>query len=183
MYMGYVCVCACMTVSVTLECVPVVWVGVWALTSACLSPGTQQPPSLRDTAAPGSPMWHRACPCLGGEAGGSEGAQLRARPHPAGAPSLCIVSLTWRGGHWSKKPSTCQMFSGSIVNASHQLLKGRAPSFLKKAAAAEECSGYLSPRRKGSPGRSRALGRDVRGQRPRDSCSGPGQDRERFPGS
>ena len=69
------------------------------------------------------------------------------------------------------------MFSGSIVNASHQLLKGRAPSFLKKAAAAEECSGYLSPRRKGSPGRSRALDRDVRGQRPRDSCSGPGQDK------
>lgn len=74
-----------------------------------------------------------------GQGGGGEGAQLRARPHPAGTPpSAKSVESDTR-----EKPSTYQMLSRPIVNTSHQLLKESAPSSLKKAAAAESGSGYL----------------------------------------
>ena len=91
------CVCCARCVSVHGVCLCVcvcdcahVCVRHWSVCTAstCLSSGTQQPPSLRDSPAPGSPTWHRCCPRRGDEAGAARGhssgpAPTRLAPPPS----------------------------------------------------------------------------------------------------
>ena len=91
------CVCCARCVSVHGVCLRVcvcdcahVCVRHWSVCTAstCLSSGTQQPPSLRDSPAPGSPTWHRCCPRRGDEAGAARGhssgpAPTRLAPPPS----------------------------------------------------------------------------------------------------
>ena len=82
-----VCVYDCACVCETLECGCGEGESV-GTASTCLSSGTQQPPSLRDSPAPGSPTWHRGCPRRGDEVGAARGhssgpAPTRLAPPPS----------------------------------------------------------------------------------------------------
>lgn len=91
-------------------------------------------------------------------------------PHPASAPPSA-KSVGPDAAAWVKSPPPARCSAGSIVNACHQLFKGREPSFLKKAAAAAEERAQVSylvcrcPREKRAGG-CPTLGHDGQGQRP-----------------
>lgn len=90
-------------------------------------------------------------------------------PHPASTPPSA-KSVEPDAAAWVKSPPPARCSAGSIVNAVHQLFKGREPSFLEKAAAAAEelrLPGLQAPTREESRGRP-TVGHDGQAQRPRN---------------